>query len=125
MSEASIRIDKWLWHARFFKSRSLASAAVKSGPVRLNGSPIAKPSVSVKPGDVLTFVQAKHVRVVKVLAPGTRRGPAPEAQALYEDLEPIQPRAATDTARIQRESGGRPTGKARRDFDAGRKGWLE
>lgn len=107
-----IRLDKWLWQARFFKSRSLAAAAC-SGPMRLNGQPVAKPSQPVRPGDVLTFVQAREVRLVRVLAPGSRRGPAAEAQTLYEDLTP-----PADPAAPRAETGGRPTGKARRAMDA-------
>lgn len=84
---APIRLDKWLWHARFFKSRSLAAAAC-AGPLRLNGQRVAKPSQTVRPGDVLTFAQGNAVRLVQVLAPGTRRGPATEAQTLYLDLAP-------------------------------------
>lgn len=115
LGNGSIRLDKWLWQARFFKSRSLAAAAC-GGPMRLNGQPVAKPAQPVRPGDVLTFVQAREVRVVRVLAPGTRRGPAPEAQALYQDLTPAPDPAAE--AAPQAEPGGRPTGKARRAMDA-------
>ena len=82
-----IRIDKWLWHARFFKSRSLAATAVASG-VRLNGTRITKASTVVRPGDELTFKQSKSVRVVLVLGIGERRGPATEAALLYEDKTP-------------------------------------
>lgn len=82
-----IRLDKWLWQARFFKSRSLAAAAC-AGPMRLNGQRVARPSAPVRPGDVLTFVQGRTVRVVRVRAPGLRRGPASEAQTLYDDLSP-------------------------------------
>lgn len=113
----TIRLDKWLWHARFFKSRSLAAAAVR-GPLRLNGQPVSKPSQSVLPGDVLTFTQGMRVRVVRIVAVGVRRGPAPEAQALYDDLQPVPPIADPGTPEMRR--GGRPTGKARRDFDAAR-----
>ena len=113
----SIRLDKWLWHARFFKSRSLAAAAVR-GPMRLNGQPVAKPSQPVKRGDVVTFAQGDRTRVVRIVAPGVRRGPAPEAQALYDDLQPVQ--AEKDIAAPAMRRGGRPTGKARREFDAAR-----
>ena len=117
LGEGPIRLDKWLWHARFFKSRSLAAAAC-GGAMRLNGQPVAKPSQPLRPGDVLTFVQAREVRVVRVRAPGLRRGPAPEAQALYDDLTPAAPPADPSTPRA--EPGGRPSGKARRIFDAAR-----
>ena len=83
-----IRIDKWLWHARFFRTRSLAAAAVQAGSVRLNGTHCHKPGHAVAQGDVLTFAQGSRIRVVRVLAPGLRRGPAPEAAALFLDLDP-------------------------------------
>ncbi|WP_245902647.1 RNA-binding S4 domain-containing protein [Pararhodobacter marinus] len=117
LGEGPIRLDKWLWHARFFKSRSLAAAAV-GGPMRLNGQPVSKPSTAVKPSDVLTFVQGRQVRVVRVRAPGLRRGPAPEAQALYDDLSPPPEPRPAEAGKPQAEAGGRPTGKARRQLDA-------
>ncbi len=83
MSERA-RIDKWLWHARFYRSRSLAQEAALSGVVRLNGVRIEKPGHGVKPGDILTVPQGRQVVAVKVLAIAERRGPAREAQALYE-----------------------------------------
>jgi ribosome-associated heat shock protein Hsp15 len=86
VSEETIRLDKWLWYARFFKTRTLAGKVALSGRTRLNGARISKASQQVRAGDVLTFVQAKEVRVVRVLAIGERRGPASEAQALYEDV---------------------------------------
>ncbi|KPQ07639.1 MAG: ribosome-associated heat shock protein Hsp15 HslR [Rhodobacteraceae bacterium HLUCCA12] len=113
---APIRLDKWLWHARFFKSRSLAAQAVGTGRMRLNSQPVAKPATMVRPGDVLTFVQGERVRVVRVQAPGQRRGPAPEAQSLYDDLS--QPAPPPDPSRPQSRSGGRPSGRDRRVMDA-------
>lgn len=114
----AIRLDKWLWQARFFKSRSLAAQAVSKG-VRINGTSVSKPAASLRPGDVLTFVQARQVRVVRMLAAGTRRGPATEAQALYDDLTPPADAAASaDPARPRPVAGGRPTGRARRMLDA-------
>jgi ribosome-associated heat shock protein Hsp15 len=83
-----IRLDRWLWHARFFRSRSLAAAAVAGGRMRLNGRIVEKPAQAVRAGDVLTFALGRRIVVVRVLAPGHRRGPAPEARALYEDLSP-------------------------------------
>lgn len=82
------RLDKWLWHARFFKTRSAAAAIVSGGAVRLDGEPCSKPHRAVGAGDTLTFPQGRRVRVVRLLAVADRRGPAPEAQALYEDLSP-------------------------------------
>ncbi|MEL6584248.1 MAG: RNA-binding S4 domain-containing protein [Pseudomonadota bacterium] len=84
---AGIRLDKWLWQARFFKSRSLAASAVSSG-ARVNGARVTKPSALVRPGDELTFKQNRRIRYVKVLACGERRGPAAEAALLYEDKTP-------------------------------------
>ncbi|WP_394155229.1 RNA-binding S4 domain-containing protein [Loktanella salsilacus] len=117
MSEArdTVRLDKWLWHTRFFKSRSISAGVVSAGHVRVNGQPVPKPARAVGQGDVLTFAQERQVRVVKILACGTRRGPAPEAQALYEDLSP--PVEATP-ANPRFDGGGRPTGKDRRDLMA-------
>lgn len=105
-----LRIDKWLWQARFFKTRTLAARVVGEGSVRLNGARVEKPAQAVAPGDVLTFPQGRQVRVVAVAALGTRRGPAEEARALYEDrTPPPAPRA-----------GPRPTGRERRRLDAAR-----
>ena len=81
------RIDKWLWMARFFKTRSRAAKAVTAG-VRVNGARVEKPSAAVRPGDVLTFAQETTVRVVEICALGSRRGPASEAQTLYVDVAP-------------------------------------
>jgi len=110
----SLRLDKWLWHARFFKSRGLAAALVKSGRCRVDGTSVSKPSRTITAGNVLTFPKADEVRVVKVLALGERRGPAPEAQALYEDLTPAR---APRIDPLEQRVGGRPTKKDRRDMD--------
>jgi ribosome-associated heat shock protein Hsp15 len=85
---ASIRLDKWLWQARFCKSRTLAAALVAEGRVRVNSERVTRPARAIGPGDVLTFPQGGAIRVVRVLAAGERRGPAAEAQGLYEDLSP-------------------------------------
>ncbi len=87
MTEEAIRLDKWLWQARFMKSRSLAAALVSEGRVRVNGERAVKPARTIAPGDVLTFPQGGRIRVVRVLATGERRGPAVEAQGLYDDLD--------------------------------------
>ena len=114
----SIRLDKWLWQARFFKSRSLAAGVVSAGKVRVDGTPVSKPARAVSPGNVLTFIQARDTRVVRILACGDRRGPAPEAQALYEDLTPapVAGPVAAQGANPRYEKGGRPTKKDRRDM---------
>ena len=82
------RLDKWLWYARFFKTRGLAQKACEAGRIRVNGRRITKAHRTVGPGDVLTFVQGRIVRIVRILAIAERRGPAPEARKLYEVIEP-------------------------------------
>jgi ribosome-associated heat shock protein Hsp15 len=82
----TIRIDKWLWHARFYKTRPLAQAAAASGRLRLNGQRVEKASTGVGAGDVLTVVHGNKILAVRVCAIGARRGPAEEARLLYEIL---------------------------------------
>ena len=89
-----LRIDKWLWQARFFKTRSIAAKLVQSGKLQLNGDLISKPARNVSAGDVLTFPQALKIRVIKIVELGSRRGPAPEAQTLYADLSPSENKLA-------------------------------
>lgn len=81
-----MRLDKFLWAARFFKSRTLAAGLLKEGRVRVNRRLVDKAHVTVRVGDVLTFPQADRIRVVRVVALEEQRGPAPVAQTLYEDL---------------------------------------
>jgi ribosome-associated heat shock protein Hsp15 len=85
--QPKLRLDKWLFHARFFKSRELAADCVESGHLRINGMRCQKPGHGIGAGDVLTFPQGQQIRVVRVLALSERRGPAPEAQTLYSDLD--------------------------------------
>lgn len=110
---APLRLDKWLWFARFVKTRSLATKLIVDGRMRVNGAPTQKAHYTVKVGDVLTFPLGPHIRVIKVAALGSRRGPAPEAQVLYEDLDPPRPAAprhAASAAFEERAMGsGRPT----------------
>ncbi len=113
-----IRLDKWLWYARFFKTRGIASKQVSGGHVRVNGDKAAKPAQPVGPGDVLTFAQARRIRVIRIVALGVRRGPAAEAQGLYDDLTPPEETKAPPEPR----SGARPTKRDRRVMDAFRSG---
>ena len=83
----TLRLDKWLFHARLFKSRGLAAERIEGGGVRLNGQSCAKPGRSVRPGDRLTISAHGRVRSLEILALGHRRGPAPEARDLYRDLD--------------------------------------
>ena len=123
MNGECLRIDKWLWHARFVKSRSLAARLCTSGGMRVGGTLVRKAHHALKTGDVLTFPLGPHIRVIKVLALGKRRGPAVEARTLYEDLSPTSGRGASGAAAAGfargsialRERGqGRPTKADRR-----------
>ena len=119
---SSQRIDKWLWYARIAKSRTLAAELVAEGKVRVNRIRVEKPSALVKSGDVLTIAIAARIRILEVLAPGTRRGPAPEAQLLYVDLTPPPPPRdpTVDPRSLEhgRDAGtGRPTKRDRRLTD--------
>ena len=86
MSE-SLRIDKWLWHARFCKTRSLAQDKAVKGHIRLNGQRVEKASAAVRIGDVMTLPAGGKVISLKVLGLGLRRGPPREAQLLYEVIQ--------------------------------------
>lgn len=118
MSAERLRLDKWLWQARFFKSRSLASRALGEGGFRIDGELVRKTHAEITPGQVLTFSLGGAVRVIRILALGTRRGPAPEARALYEDLTPPETAAPDRPEAGRRERGaGRPTKRDRRRID--------
>ena len=82
------RLDKWLWHARVVKARTSAAALVEAGHVRVNGVREKSPRHGVKPGDVLTIGLDHSVRILKVVGFSERRGDAPAARLLYEDLKP-------------------------------------
>lgn len=82
------RIDKWLWCARFFKTRAAAAKACHEGRVRVSGQVLYKAHYALKRGDVLTFPLGPNIRVVRVTALAVRRGPPSEARTLYEDLAP-------------------------------------
>jgi ribosome-associated heat shock protein Hsp15 len=121
-----VRIDKWLWAARFYKSRSLASDAVSGGLAQLNGARV-KPSKEVAVGDELAFTIGQTRRVVIVRGVSERRGPAKEAVKLYEETpESISARAiAAEQRRLQppppgAELGMRPTKRDRRRLDDAR-----
>ena len=118
------RLDKWLWFARIVKSRTLAASQVTAGKIRVNKARAEKPSHLVKPGDVVISSAQREVRIFRVVAPGIRRGPASEAQKLYEELtvrrppEAGDPSASTASRNGAREPGaGRPTKLERRQTD--------
>ena len=98
MREDRQRLDKWLWFARFAKSRTLAAKLVTSGFVRVNGERVESAAKALAVGDVITLALARSTLVVRVKALGTRRGPAPEARTLYSDL-------ARDDAALVSDSG--------------------
>jgi ribosome-associated heat shock protein Hsp15 len=120
--QGKLRLDQWLWYARFFKSRTIAGARCKSRKVRIDGVIRSKASALVSVGQTLTFTQGHNVRVVKILALGTHRGSAPEAQALFEDHSPPPTPSRVDIhgrgKPALREAGsGRPTKRERRETD--------
>ena len=123
VDETGVRLDKWLWYARFFKTRALASKAISNGRFRLDGDLMSKPHRQANCGQVLTFSQGKRIRVVRIKAIGSRRGPAKEAALLFDDLAPIAP--ATENKELSpspafenRQAGdGRPTKRHRRETD--------
>ncbi|WP_153111320.1 RNA-binding S4 domain-containing protein [Propionivibrio limicola] len=118
---AQQRIDKWLWAARFFKTRSLATEAIHAGHVKLNGTTV-KPARDVRPGDTLDITAADTRFTVEVKGLNEQRRPASEAQALYEETEESKTRRETvkEAQRLAPTPGsdlrGRPTKKARRQI---------
>ncbi len=86
MPEGRQRLDKWLWFARFAKTRTLAAKLVAAGHVRINGQRTDNAAKGLAVGDVVTIALARSTLVVRVEALGERRGPAPEARQLYADL---------------------------------------
>ena len=121
-SEDRVRIDKWLWAARFFKTRSLATDAVDGGKVELNGER-AKPAKPVKVGDEIRLRVGPYEHVLIVRALGERRGPASVAQGLYdetpasrEEREKLSAQLKMAPAAFVYEEKGRPTKKDRREL---------
>ena len=124
--DTPLRLDKWLWYARFFKTRSAATKAISGGRFRLDGMVMNKPHRQALCGQVLTFIQGDRIRVIKITALGSRRGPATEASLLYEDLTPARDVPAKTRKVKQPEfearskGSGRPTKLQRRATD-----WLK
>ena len=127
-----MRIDKWLWAARFYKTRSLAVDEIGKNRVQVNGD-TAKPAREIRPGDTVALRQGPVMRTVRVLGLSLQRGPAPVAQQLYEETpESLAAQAAAREARhVAREPAlsieqGRPTKRERRHLDTARQhGWGE
>ena len=122
IGSASVRLDKWLWYARFFKTRGLATKLISSGKLRINGEVTSKPHRQAQIGQVLTFARGPCIRVIRIDEIGKCRGPAAEAATLYTDLDPPPARKTNKEVRL-RNSGfenrligaGRPTKKDRRE----------
>lgn len=129
-SDKGQRVDKWLWFARFAKTRTLAAGIVSAGRIRVNRAKISKPSTVVRQGDVITASIGRNVRIVKVIGLGVRRGPAAEAMALFEDLTPPLEATISETSRgrplatfgARPPGSGRPTKRDRRLIDRWRRG---
>lgn len=126
---AAMRLDKWLWAARFYKTRSLASEEIGKGRVEVNGQE-AKPARELKVGDTVVLRREGLSRTVVVKGLSQIRGPAPVAQQLYEETpESIQARAqAAEQRRYAPEPSlsiehGRPTKRGRRELDEAQRGW--
>ena len=127
--EEPIRIDKWLWAARFFKTRSLAAEAVSGGKVEINGER-AKPSRIVRAGDKLCVRRGPYEWIVVVKDVSRRRGPAPQAQRLYDETEESIRQRQAIAAQLQLErppefaAPGRPTKRDRRAISRfTKRGW--
>ena len=115
-----IRLDTWLWYARFYKSRSLSSKAILSGKLRINSNKITKPATKVKTNDVLTLNYVNEIRIIQIQSLGSRRGPASEAQSLYIDLTEDRIGSSNVKRKIEKskkDSNKRPTKKDRRLLD--------
>lgn len=119
-ASSKLRIDKWLWYARVLKTRTLAASCVKSGKVRVNQEKISSPSRGVSPGDVLTITLDRQIKVLEIVELGSRRGPASEAQQLYNDLSPApvrrDPLTRPAKQAVREDGAGRPTKKERREL---------
>lgn len=115
-----LRIDKWLFFSRLLKSRSLAAELANSGKIRVNKQKIDKASYLVKADDILTISYNQRIKTIKIIALGERRGPAVEAQTLYQDLTPVETaeeKLARQALEAQTQTGPRPTKRDRRQLD--------
>lgn len=119
--DSTMRLDKWLWVARFFKTRTLAAEAVAGGKVKLNGERV-KAAKAVRPGDALNIHIGPYEYVVRVLALSARRGPASQAALLYEESAASQAARKSLATRLAAErqhalhANGRPDKKQRRQL---------
>ncbi|MGO8754599.1 MAG: RNA-binding S4 domain-containing protein [Gallionellaceae bacterium] len=124
--QEKLRLDKWLWAARFFKTRSLAAAAVETGKVQVSGARV-KPAKALAAGDTLAIRLGPYQHVVEVLALSNRRGPAAEAQKLYRETEESRLRRAALALELKAQpppadQKGRPTKRDRREIEQFKRG---
>jgi ribosome-associated heat shock protein Hsp15 len=118
MAEGRQRIDKWLWHARVARTRTLSQKLAESGHVRVNGERVAAASYAVRAGDVLTIALEERVRILAVTGFSERRGSATAASALFEERSPPRPERPAPALPSGRDAGsGRPTKRDRRAID--------
>ena len=119
-SPASQRIDKWLWHARFFKTRSIAQKQVTTGKVRVDREKISSPSRKVLPGNILTITMSRDIKIIEIVGIAEKRGPYIQAKLLYNDLSPPKPEKSkveqTMESMSRIESEGRPTKHQRKQI---------
>ena len=120
MSKDSLRLDRWLWFTRFYKTRTAASAAVHGGHVRVNGE-TARTSFRVRVGDRIRLVRQQLTRELTVLALPARRGPAREAQACYEESPGSVARREQAVAELRRDRMQMPTTRGKPDKHTRRK----
>src|SRR5262245_3476744 len=119
------RLDKWLYCARLAKTRSGAARLMEEGQVRVDGVRRLQPSRLVQPGNVVTATPSGRLRIVRVVAVGTRRGPTSATRALYEDLTPQVPLEAGSPQDGDRRKGRRPTKRDQRRIEALRGGRVK
>lgn len=118
----SQRIDKWLWHARLYKTRSIAQKQVTTGKIRVDREKISSPSRKVVIGNVLTITRERDIKIIEIAGFAERRGPFSQAQLLYKDLTPPKPKEHVEAksmesmSRIQSE--GRPSKHQRKQIMA-------
>ena len=116
------RIDKWLWHARFFKTRSLCQKQITTGKIRVDREKISSPSRKVIVGNVLTITREREIKIIEIIGIADKRGPYSEARLLYNDLSPPKPekqvkqQTTESLSRIKTE--GRPTKHQRKQIMA-------
>lgn len=125
----SQRIDKWLWHARFFKTRSIAQKQVATGKIRVDREKISSPSRKVSAGNVLTITRERDIKIIEILGIADKRGSYSVAQLLYKDMSPPKPekqkQEQTRESMSRIVSEGRPTKHQRKKIMAMKRNSVE